>query len=63
MFFAVDGYVSCIRGRTPEELDDLLRRQPDLDLSEWKFTSGENMVLPPFGIMYWYIGVKQKKSG
>ncbi|KAI9830057.1 MAG: hypothetical protein M1819_005887 [Sarea resinae] len=63
LFFAFDGYVSCIRGRTSDELTDLLRNQPDLDLTQWQFKSGDTMVLPPFGVMYWYIGVKQKKSG
>ncbi|MCJ1251586.1 hypothetical protein MMC30_008821 [Trapelia coarctata] len=63
LFFAVDGYVSCIRGRTPEELGNLLQSQSDLDLSGWKFKSGEKMVLPPFGKMYWYMGVKEKNSG
>lgn len=63
LFFAVDGYVSCIRGRTPEELTDLLQSQSELDLNEWKFKSGEQMVLPPFGRMYWYMGVKEKKVG
>lgn len=61
LFFAVDGYVSCIRGRTPEEITSLLRRNTDLDLSEWEFKDGEDMVLPPFGMMYWYIGVKKRK--
>lgn len=62
LFFAIDGYVSCIRGRTPEELDDLLKSQKDLDLSGWKFKSGEKMVLPRFGITHWYIGVKGSKA-
>lgn len=56
LMFFVDGYVSCIRGRTNKELDGLLRKQTDLDLSGWEFTSGETIVLPPFGVMYWYIG-------
>ncbi|KAH1901220.1 hypothetical protein KXW12_001247 [Aspergillus fumigatus] len=53
LFFAVDGYVSCIRGRTPEEVTALIRQQKDLDISDWDFSSGEDMVLPPFGKMYW----------
>ncbi|KAF1975485.1 hypothetical protein BU23DRAFT_588496 [Bimuria novae-zelandiae CBS 107.79] len=59
LMFAVDGYVSCIRGRTNRELEELLRRQKDLDLSVWEFSSGETKVLPPFGVMYWYVGVKK----
>ncbi|KAL6716887.1 hypothetical protein ACLMJK_004799 [Lecanora helva] len=61
LFYAVDGYVSCIRTRTPEETTALLKGQPDLDLSEWEFRSGERMVLPPFGNIYWYAGVKKGK--
>lgn len=56
LFFAVYGYVSCIRGRTDEELARLIRDQPDLNVSGWKFMSGEDMVLPPFDKMYWYMG-------
>ena len=62
LFFAVDGYVSCIRGRTPAEIRKLLNRHPDLDLSGWDFKDGEQMVLPPFGVMYWYMGVKRNDS-
>lgn len=60
LFFAVDGYVSCIRGRTPEEVTALIRQQKDLDISDWDFSSGEDMVLPPFGKMYWYIGTRKE---
>ncbi|KAI1404842.1 hypothetical protein F4819DRAFT_494623 [Hypoxylon fuscum] len=62
LMFAVDGYVSCIRGRTNKELDGLMRRQKDLDLSGWEFKSGETTVLPPFGTMYWYAGVKKPQT-
>lgn len=61
LFYAVDGYVSCIRTRTPKEIDALLAREPGLDLSEWEFKSGERLVLPPFGYLYWYVGVKKTK--
>lgn len=63
LFYAIDGYVSCIRTRTPKETDDLLRRQTDLDLSGWDFKSGEQLVLPPFGYLYYYIGVKKERMG
>ncbi|BCR92220.1 uncharacterized protein ACHE_80120A [Aspergillus chevalieri] len=59
LFFAVDGYVSCIRGRTPEEITQLIKKQSDLDLTGWDIKSGEEMMLPPFGKMYWYMGVKK----
>lgn len=62
IFYAVDGYVSCTRGRTAEETWALLHRQPDLDLSEWELRSGEQTALMPFGKLYWYLGVKKSTS-
>lgn len=62
LYYIFDGVVSCIRGRTPEETSALLRRQPDLDLSEWELTSGEEMFLPPFGALFWYSGVKKNSN-
>ncbi|RWA13949.1 hypothetical protein EKO27_g1129 [Xylaria grammica] len=62
LMFAVDGYVSCIRGRTNSELETLLRRQKDLDLNGWEFKGGETTVLPPFGVMYWYVGIKKTQG-
>jgi hypothetical protein len=59
MMFFVDGYVSCLRGRTNKEIDTMMRSQKGLDLSQWEFKSGETKVLPPFGVMYWYVGVKK----
>lgn len=52
IYYIFDGVVSCIRGRTPEETFDLLRRQHDLDLSEWTFSHGEELVLPPNGTLF-----------
>lgn len=62
LMFAIDGYVSCIRGRTNQELDGLLRKQKDLNLDGWEFKSGETNVLPPFGVMYWYVGVRKTQA-
>ncbi|KAF2827809.1 hypothetical protein CC86DRAFT_438617 [Ophiobolus disseminans] len=62
IFYAVDGYVSCTRGRTAEETWALLHRQPGLDLSEWELKSGEQTALVPFGKLYWYLGVKKSVS-
>lgn len=59
LFFAIDGYVSCLRTRTPGEVYNLLHRHPDLNLDEWEFKSGETKVLPPFGNLYWFIGVRK----
>ena len=53
---------ACIRGRTNQELDGLIRRQQNLDLSGWEFKAGETTVLPPFGVMYWYMGVKKPQQ-
>ncbi|KAM3067375.1 hypothetical protein ACMFMF_009866 [Clarireedia jacksonii] len=61
IFFAVDGYVSCIRTRTADETMELLTKQKDLDLSQWEFKSGSQLVLPPFGNLYYYIGVKKQR--
>lgn len=59
LFYAVDGYVSCTRGRTADETFDLIRRQPGVDLGGWEFRSGEQLVIPLFGVLYWYSGVKK----
>lgn len=59
LFYAIDGYVSCIRGRTPKEIDNLLQEQEGLDISGWEFREGEKLVLPPFGVLYWYMGIKK----
>lgn len=54
-----DGFVSTLRCRTPEELRELLR-QPDLDVSEWEFTSGNRMMIWPFLHIYWFMGVRKQ---
>lgn len=62
LFYLVDGFVSCFRGRTTAETWRLLREQKDVDLSEWDLQSGEQLVLPPFGTLYWYAGVKKQSK-
>jgi hypothetical protein len=62
LFYAIDGYVSCTRGRTAEETWDLLHRQDGLDLSQWELRSGEQTALLPWGRLYWYCGVKRESS-
>ncbi|KAI4242319.1 MAG: hypothetical protein L6R40_004048 [Gallowayella cf. fulva] len=59
IFYAIDGYVSCARGRTAGETWELLYRQPDIVLDEWELKSGEQTALLPFGKLYWYFGVKK----
>lgn len=58
IYYAIDGLASCFRTRTPEETWRLLPDEKEVDLSGWKFESGRALVLPPFGTMYWYSGVK-----
>ncbi|KAL8725157.1 MAG: hypothetical protein Q9166_007532 [cf. Caloplaca sp. 2 TL-2023] len=59
IFYAIDGYVSCTRGRTAEETWELLYHQPNIALDEWELKSGEQTALLPFGKLYWYSGVKK----
>ncbi|KAF2219783.1 hypothetical protein BDZ85DRAFT_304374 [Elsinoe ampelina] len=59
LFYMVDGYVSCTRGRTAEETWALLRKQTDVDLDDWELSSGEQTALWPFGRLYWYGGVEK----
>ena len=64
LFYAIDGYVSCARCRTPDETWDLLRKSTGLSVNEWEqqsgwqLKSGQQVVIPPFGTLYWYAGVK-----
>jgi len=66
IFYAIDGYVSCARCRTADETWHLLTRHTGLSVGEWEqkhgweLTSGEQAVLPPFGTLYWYAGVKRE---
>ena len=66
LFYAIDGYVSCVRVRTPEETWDLLIRGTGLSKEEWekkngwRLTSGRKVVLPPWGTLYWYAGVREE---
>lgn len=59
LFYAIDGYVSCTRGRSANEVWALLGRQQGLDLTQWELRSGEQTALWPFGKLYWYSGVKR----
>lgn len=62
LFFAWDGYVSCLRTRTPAEIGELILREEamgKLDTTDWSFHSGVTKVLPPFGNLYWFIGTKK----
>ena len=66
IFYAIDGYVSCARCRTAEETWNLLTEHTGLSVPEWELKngwelrSGQQVVLPPFGTLYWYTGVKRE---
>ncbi|KAL6248840.1 hypothetical protein RBB50_003903 [Rhinocladiella similis] len=54
-----DGYISCLRTRTPEEVQALLRsRVPREDLAGWKFQHGQVCHTWPIGWLYWIICYK-----
>lgn len=57
-FFFINGYVSCLRARTPNEMFKLMEEE-GIDTKGWRFEDGETTVLPPFGKMYHFIGVKE----
>lgn len=56
-----DGYISCLRTRTPEEIQILLRsRVPSEELARWKFQSGQAChTQPGMGWLYWIICYKE----
>ncbi|KAM5347986.1 hypothetical protein ACJ41O_007810 [Fusarium nematophilum] len=58
LFFFINGYVSCLRARTPSEMFRLME-QEGIDTEGWRFTDGETRVLPPFGKIYHFIGTKE----
>lgn len=64
LFFAWDGYVSCIRTRTDGELKRMILKEQaaGLDCEGWTFHSGQTKVLPPFGNLYWFIGTKGRRG-
>ncbi|EXJ87019.1 hypothetical protein A1O3_03976 [Capronia epimyces CBS 606.96] len=51
-----DGYISCLRTRTPEEVEALLRSRSSTEkLAGWKFISGQTRHTWPIGWLYWII--------
>lgn len=53
----VDGFISCLRTRTNEEIHSLLN-ETGLDLSKWTFYSGKRMVQWRLLSLNYYVGVK-----
>lgn len=56
-----DGIVSWIRGRTPEDILQLLKRSSNIDLTQWEIRSGTEQTIPPLGSLYWWMAVKKQK--
>jgi hypothetical protein len=55
-----DGYISCLRTRTPDEVEALLRRHvPSEKLAKWKFKSGRVCHTWPIGFLNWIICCKE----
>lgn len=55
----VDGYISSLRTRTPEEVLALWKKANGDDLEGWKIMSGRECHTWPIGYMSWVIGVKE----
>lgn len=55
----IDGYISALRTRTPEEVLALWKRANGDDLKGWKIMSGKECHTKPIGYMTWIIGVKE----
>ncbi|KAL4874567.1 hypothetical protein BJY04DRAFT_211989 [Aspergillus karnatakaensis] len=53
----IDGFISCLRTRTPGEIDGLIKKS-GVDTTGWKFSSGERSVQWPFITLYYYAGMK-----
>ncbi|KAK4936153.1 hypothetical protein LTR10_022902 [Elasticomyces elasticus] len=56
-----DGYISCLRTRTPSEVQALLRSRVSAEKSHgWKFQSGQACHTWPIGWLYWTICYKDE---
>lgn len=54
-----DGYISCLRTRTPTEVQALLRSRVSTDeLQGWTFKSGQSCHTWPIGWFHWIICYK-----
>ncbi|KAJ9615804.1 hypothetical protein H2200_001881 [Cladophialophora chaetospira] len=55
-----DGYISCLRTRTPDEVEALVHRHvPAEKLASWKFQSGQVCHTTPIGYLNWIICQKE----
>ncbi|KAL4927995.1 uncharacterized protein BDV17DRAFT_282237 [Aspergillus undulatus] len=51
----IDGLISCLRTRTPQEVQTLIARS-GANTDGWKFTHGEKSVQWPMITLYYYVG-------
>ncbi|RVX74669.1 hypothetical protein B0A52_01796 [Exophiala mesophila] len=59
-----DGYISCLRTRTPNEVKALLRnRVSNEELQGWTFKSGQSCHTWPIGWFHWIICYKNDDNG
>lgn len=58
-----DGYISCLRTRTPTEVETLLKKNvPAQQLDGWEFNSGRVVHTWPIGHLSWIICMKQHSN-
>ena len=55
----IDGYISSLRTRTPEEISSLWVKANGQSLAGWKIMSGRECHTFPIGYMSWVIGIKE----
>ncbi|KAL4871495.1 hypothetical protein BDV12DRAFT_183626 [Aspergillus spectabilis] len=51
----IDGFISCLRTRTPGEIQGLINKS-GVGTAGWKFSSGERSVQWPFITLYYFVG-------
>lgn len=58
-----DGWMSCLRTRTPDEIEALLRtcgaEGGEREIAKWEIKSGSEMFMWPVGYVDWFICVKR----
>ena len=57
-----DGYISCLRTRTPAELQQLINKavKDKSELRKWKLRTGSEMHTFPIGKVHWFIATKEE---
>lgn len=55
-----DGYISCLRTRTPEEIVELLQSvASEKELERWRFRWGEETHTLVLGQLGWFVGTRE----